>query len=891
MAKEKYVYNFSEGSKELKNTLGGKGANLAEMTKLGFPIPQGFTITCQACLEYFNNPTFLEEITPKIETVLKNLEKLSGKSFGSKTDPLLVSVRSGAPMSMPGMMDTVLNLGLTEENLIGLAKKTGNERFALDAYRRFIQMFGDVVMGIDHDDFEHILVGVKDKVGKDTQDTDLTIDHLKELIKQYKMLYKEKIGEDFPDDPKEQLYKTIKAVFDSWDSPRAVYYRKFNRIPNFGTAVNVQQMVFGNMGDSSLTGVAFTRDPATGEKVKFGEYLTNAQGEDVVAGIRTPKKFNDMEQEFPKVHAELSGLMDKLEDHYKDMQDIEFTVQEGKLYLLQTRTGKRTALAMVKIAIDMMHEGYISEEEAILRVDADKLTSLLFKSIDNKADYELLTTGINASPGAVSGQVVFEPEDAESWTHAGKKVILVRPETKPDDIHGLMAAEGVLTVHGGKTSHAAVVARGMGKPAVCGASEIFIDVKKKFFRVKGQEFKEGDIITIDGSSGQVVKGEAPLLEPEISGEFDELLAMADKIRKLGVYANSETIPDTKNAVKFGAEGIGLARTEHMFMAPERLPVVREMIMSKSTDERKKALKKIKPMQKEDFKGIFRLMAGKPVIIRLLDPPLHEFLPDFTTVTTDVALLRHRLNAGEDVKAELKEKEKMLELVSGLHESNPMLGLRGCRLGLTWPEINDMQVEAIFEAAVELKKEGIEVYPEVMIPLIGFISELKPVKDELKKVADRIIKESGVDLHYMFGTMIEIPRAALTADEIAKEAEFFSFGTNDLTQMTLGFSRDDAEGKFIPLYLEKGILAVNPFAAIDQIGVGKLMKMAVNDGRSTRPDLEVGICGEHGGEPSSVEFCHRIGLNYVSCSPFRIPVARLAAAQAQIKTPREFTTRK
>lgn len=888
---EKYVYLFSEGKKELKNTLGGKGANLAEMTKLGFPIPQGFTITCQACLEYFNNPKFLEEITPKVEASLKNLEKLARKKFGDISDPLLVSVRSGAPMSMPGMMDTVLNLGLTEENLKGLAKKTGNERFALDAYRRFIQMFGDVVMGIDHDDFEHILHEVKSKVGENTQDTDLTIDNLKEIIKKYKVLYKEKIGEEFPDDPKEQLYKAIRAVFDSWNSDRAVYYRKFNRIPNFGTAVNVQQMVFGNMGDTSLTGVAFTRDPATGEKVKFGEYLTNAQGEDVVAGIRTPKKFIDMKEEFPKIHAELSEIMDKLEDHYKDMQDIEFTAQEGKLFLLQTRTGKRTALAMVKIAIDMMHEGYITKEEAILRVDADKLTNLLFKRIDDKAEYELLTTGINASPGAVSGQIVFEPEDAETWTEAGKHVILVRPETKPDDIHGLMASEGVLTQHGGKTSHAAVVARGMGKPAVCGAAEIFIDVKKKFFRIRDHEFKEGDVITIDGSSGQVVKGEAPLLEPEISGEFDEMLHMADEIRKLGVYANSETIPDTKNAVKFGAEGIGLARTEHMFMAPERLPVVQEMIMSKSTDERKKALAKIKPMQKEDFKGIFRLMDGKPVIIRLLDPPLHEFLPNFTEITTEVALLRFRLNSGEDVKAELKEKEKMLELVSGLHESNPMLGLRGCRLGLTWPEINDMQVEAIFEAAVELKKEGIEVIPEVMIPLIGFISELKPVKEELVKTADKIIKDSGVELHYKFGTMIEIPRAALTAGEIAEEAEFFSFGTNDLTQMTLGFSRDDAEGKFIPLYLEKGILAVNPFAAIDQTGVGKLMKMAVNDGRGTRPDLDVGICGEHGGEPSSVEFCHRIGLNYVSCSPFRIPVARLAAAQAQIRTPRDFTTRK
>ncbi len=891
MAKEKFVYMFSEGSKELKNTLGGKGANLAEMTKLGFPIPQGFTITCQACLEFFNNPKFLEEITPKIEEALKNLEKLAGKKFGDKNDPLLVSVRSGAPMSMPGMMDTVLNLGLTEENLKGLSKKTGNERFALDAYRRFIQMFGDVVMGIDHDDFEHILSGVKEEIGKDAKDTDMNIDHLKELIKKYKALYKEKIGEDFPDNPKEQLYKAIRAVFDSWNSDRAVYYRKFNRIPNFGTAVNVQQMVFGNMGDSSLTGVAFTRDPATGEKHHMGEYLTNAQGEDVVAGIRTPKKFNEMEEEFPKVFEELTGLMQKLENHYTDMQDIEFTVQEGNLYLLQTRTGKRTALSMVKIAMDMMHEELITKEEAILRIDAEKLTGLLFKRIDDKAEYELLTTGINASPGAVTGQVVFEPEDAETWTNQGKKVILVRPETKPDDIHGLMAAEGVLTVHGGKTSHAAVVARGMGKPAVCGASAIFIDVKKKFFRVNEQEFKEGDVITIDGSNGQVVKGEAPLLEPEISGEFDELLTMADEIRKLGVYANSETIPDTKNAVKFGAEGIGLARTEHMFMAPERLPVVREMIMSKSTDERKKALEKIKPMQKEDFKGIFRLMDGKPVIIRLLDPPLHEFLPNFTEVTTEVALLRHRLNAGENVKAELKEKEKMLELVSGLHESNPMLGLRGCRLGLTWPEINDMQVEAIFEAAVELKKEGIEVIPEVMIPLIGFISELKPVKKELKKIADKIIKESGVDLHYKFGTMIEIPRAALTAGEIAEEAEFFSFGTNDLTQMTLGFSRDDAEGKFIPLYLEKGILANNPFAAVDQIGVGKLMKMAIKEGRETRPDLDVGICGEHGGEPSSVEFCHKINLNYVSCSPFRIPVARLAAAQAQIKFPREFCSRK
>ncbi|MBN2156434.1 MAG: pyruvate, phosphate dikinase [Candidatus Lokiarchaeota archaeon] len=883
---EKYVYMFSEGSKELKNTLGGKGANLAEMTKLKIPIPQGFTITCQACLEFFKNPKFLEEITPKVEAALKNLEKLAGKKFNDNEDPLLVSVRSGAPMSMPGMMDTVLNLGLTEKNLEALVKKTGNERFALDAYRRFIQMFGDVVMGIDHDDFEHILQEVKSKIGSNAKDTDLTIPHLREIIQKYKILYKEKIGEDFPDNPKEQLYKSIRAVFDSWNSPRAVYYRKFNRIPNFGTAVNIQQMVFGNMGNTSLTGVAFTRDPATGEKQFMGEYLTNAQGEDVVAGIRTPKKLSDMEEEFPATYTELTTLMEKLENHYKDMQDIEFTVQEGNLYLLQTRNGKRTPVAMVKIAIDMMKEELITKEEAILRVDADKLTGLLFKRIDEKSTYELLTKGINASPGAVSGQIVFEPEDAETWSNQGKKVILVRPETKPDDIHGLMASEGVLTVHGGKTSHAAVVARGMGKPAVCGASDLFIDVKKKLFRVNNQVFKEGDVITIDGSTGLVVKGAAPLLEPEISGEFDELLAMADEIRKLGVYANSETIPDTKNAIKFGAEGIGLARTEHMFMAPERLPVVREMIIAKSTDERKKALEKIKPMQKEDFKGIFRIMAGKPVIIRLLDPPLHEFLPDYTSITTEVSLLRYRVKNGEDVKAELEEKEKMLELVSGLHESNPMLGLRGCRLGLKWPEINDMQVEAIFEAAVELKKEGVEVYPEVMIPLIGFISELKPVKEGLKKIADRIIRESGVELHYMFGTMIEIPRAALTADEIAQEAEFFSFGTNDLTQMTLGFSRDDAEGKFIPFYLEKGILEENPFASLDQIGVGKLMKMGVKEGRNTRPDLEIGICGEHGGDPASVEFCHKIGLNYVSCSPFRIPVARLSAAQAQILFPRE-----
>jgi len=885
MVTEKYIYMFSEGGKELVNTLGGKGANLAEMTKLKFPIPQGFTITCQACLEFFKNPKFLEEITPKIEAALKSLEKISGKKFGDKEDPLLVSVRSGAPMSMPGMMDTVLNLGLTEENLQGLVKKTGNERFALDAYRRFIQMFGDVVMGIDHDEFEHILQDVKSKISPNAIDSDLTIDHLKDIVSRYKLLYKEKIGEKFPNNPKDQLYKTIRAVFDSWNSPRAVYYRKFNHIPNFGTAVNIQQMVFGNMGNSSLTGVAFTRDPATGEKQFMGEYLTNAQGEDVVAGIRTPKKFNQMKKEFPTVHKELTNLMTKLENHYKDMQDIEFTVQEGNLYLLQTRSGKRTAQSEVKIAMDMMHEGLIDREEAVLRVDAYKLTGLLFKRIDEKTNYELLTTGINASPGAVSGQVVFEPEDAEAWTAQGKKVILVRPETKPDDIHGLMASEGVLTVHGGKTSHAAVVARGMGKPAVCGASEIFIDLKKKLFRIKEQEFHEGDIITIDGSSGKVVKGEAILLEPEISGEFDELLSIADEIRKLGVYANSETIPDTKNAIKFGAEGIGLARTEHMFMAPERLPVVQEMIMSKSTDERKEALKKIKPMQKEDFKGIFRIMEGKPVIIRLLDPPLHEFLPDFTTITSEVALLRHRLKSGEDIKAELKEKEKMLELVSGLHEANPMLGLRGCRLGLMWPEINDMQVEAIFEAACELKKQGVEVYPEVMIPLVGFISELKPIKEQLKKIADKIIKESGVDLHYMFGTMIEIPRAALTAEEIAQEAEFFSFGTNDLTQMTLGFSRDDAEGKFIPLYLEKGILENNPFASLDQTGVGKLMEMAVKEGRNTRPDLEVGICGEHGGDPASIEFCHRVGLNYVSCSPFQIPVARIAAAQAQIKYPR------
>ncbi|MFW9828960.1 MAG: pyruvate, phosphate dikinase [Candidatus Thorarchaeota archaeon] len=887
---KKFVYDFSEGDKDLKNLLGGKGANLAEMTKLGLSIPFGFTITTEACLLYFVKPEkIMEEIKPAVITNLKKLEEKTGKKFSDTKNPLLVSVRSGAPMSMPGMMDTVLNLGLNDDSVLGLAEQTRNPRFAYDSYRRFIQMFGDVVMGIGDEKFERILDKYKRALGRDAQDTDLEVNNLQKVIADYKALYEKEIGRPFPQDPFNQLFLAIEAVFKSWNNRRAITYRKINNIPDFGTAVNIQTMVFGNKGWNSGTGVAFTRDPSTGENIKFGEYLTNAQGEDVVAGIRTPKKLEEMKDEFPKIYKELIKTMNKLEKHYRDMQDIEFTIEDAKLNILQTRNGKRTPSAAVKIAVDMVKEGLISKEEAIMSIDPNKVSKLLFKSIDENSIIHVLAHGINASPGAVSGIAIFDSDRAEQLANQEhKEIILVRPQTKPEDIHGLYASSGVLTQFGGKTSHAAVVARGMGKPAVVGAQDVEIDEEKREFRVSEMIIQEGDWITIDGTTGSIIEGKVPLVEPEIKGEFLELLEIADELKTLGVRANADTPVDARKAIEFGAQGIGLCRTEHMFMDPSRLPIVQNMIIAKTKEERQDALNKILPMQKGDFIEIFKIMEGKPVTIRLLDPPLHEFLPDLTTVQLEYqelqmtnALSKSLLDTSP-LDAEIKKKNKVISLIRSLSEENPMMGLRGCRLGIVWPEINEMQVKAIFQAACELKRDGIDVIPEVMIPLVGMISELQLVKAQLMEVALETIKNYGVELEYKFGTMIEIPRAALTADEIAIEAEFFSFGTNDLTQMTYGFSRDDAEGKFLPIYLNKEILNENPFEILDQDGVGKLMKIALELGKTTRPDLKTGICGEHGGEPTSIKFAHSIGLDYVSCSPYRIPVARIAAAQAAIE---------
>jgi len=887
---KKFIYDFSEGNKDLKNLLGGKGANLAEMTNLGLSIPPGFTITTEACLLYFVKPEkVMEDLKPKVVEHLKKLEEQTGKKFGDKKNPLLVSVRSGAPMSMPGMMDTVLNLGLNDDSVLGLGEQTGNPRFAYDSWRRFIQMFGDVCMGIGDEKFERILDKYKRALGRNAQDTDLDVKDLQMIIADYKALYEKEIGKPFPQDPFKQLFLAIEAVFKSWNNRRAITYRKINNIPDFGTAVNIQAMVFGNKGWNSATGVAFTRDPSTGENIKFGEYLANAQGEDVVAGIRTPKKFEEMKDEFPKIYNELIKTMDNLEKHYRDMQDIEFTIEDGKLNILQTRNGKRTPSAAVKIAVDMVKEGLISKEEAIMSIDPKKVAKLLFKSIDENSIVHVLAHGINASPGAVSGIAVFDSDRAEEMANQeNKEIILVRPQTKPEDVHGLYAAAGVLTQFGGKTSHAAVVARGMGKPAVVGAQDVEIDEENKEFRVAEMIVQEGDWITIDGTTGRIIEGKVPLVEPEIKGEFLELLEMADDIKVLGVRANADTPIDARKAIEFGAEGIGLTRTEHMFMAQERLPVVQNMIMARTSEERQDALNKILPMQKGDFIEIFKIMEGKPVTIRLLDPPLHEFLPELSTVLLESqelkmtnALSKSLLDASP-LDQEISDKSKVISLIRSLSEENPMMGLRGCRLGIVWPEINEMQVKAIFQAACELKVKDIDVIPEVMIPLVGMISELQYVKSQLMQVALETIKSYNVELEYKFGTMIEIPRAALTADEIAIEAEFFSFGTNDLTQMTFGFSRDDAEGKFIPIYLNKEILENNPFEILDQEGVGKLMKIALELGKKTRPDLKTGICGEHGGEPSSINFAHSIGLDYVSCSPFRIPVARIAAAQAAIE---------
>ncbi len=876
---KKYVYFFGEGDASMKLLLGGKGANLAEMTRIGLPVPPGFTITTEACSHFYkNDQTWPEGLEEEVKKSLKALEEKTGKKFGDPNNPLLVSVRSGAPASMPGMMDTILNLGLNDEVVKGLARLTSNERFAYDCYRRFIQMFGNVVMGVDHSKFEAILDEVKEEVGAKL-DTDLDAEALKKVVEKYKKLYRESTGEDFPQEPWEQLRRAINAVFLSWNNKRAITYRKIHNIPeDWGTAVNVQMMVFGNMGFDSGTGVGFTRNPSTGEKEYYGEYLLNAQGEDVVAGIRTPKPIKEMEKELPQAFEELKRVYEILEKHYKDMQDFEFTIERGKLYLLQTRTGKRTAQAAIKIAVDMVREGLIDEKTAVKRVEPNQINQLLHPQIDRSQPLKVLAKGLPASPGAASGKVVFDADEAEKLGNAGERVILVRPETTPDDIHGVVAAQGVLTSRGGMTSHAAVVARGMGKPCVAGCEAIKIDLDRREFTVGDVVVKEGDYITIDGSTGEVILGQVRTIPPQLSEEFKVLLSWADKFRKLGVRANADTPADARKALEFGAEGIGLCRTEHMFMAPDRLPWVQKMIMAQTLEERKEALTHIEPMQKGDFKEIFRIMEGKPVTIRLIDPPLHEFLPKLEDLLVEVTTLRAKGVTGP----ELEEKEKLLKIVRNLHEANPMMGLRGCRLGILYPEIVEMQVRAIIEAACELAKEGVKVIPEIMIPLVGHKNEIKVLKEKLDEVAQKVLKEQGVEISYSFGTMIEVPRAALVADQIAEYAEFFSFGTNDLTQMTFGYSRDDAEGKFLFFYEENGILPEDPFQVLDQEGVGQLMQMAVEKGRKTRPNLKCGICGEHGGEPKSVAFCHRIGLNYVSCSPFRVPIARLAAAHAALE---------
>ena len=869
----KWVYLFTEGNADMRNLLGGKGANLAEMTNLGLPVPQGFTITTEACTQYYEDGRKInDEIMGQIMEHITKMEDITGKKFGDKENPLLVSVRSGARASMPGMMDTILNLGLNEEVVEVLAKKSGNPRWAWDCYRRFIQMFSDVVMEVGKKYFEELIDKMKEEKGV-TQDVDLTADDLKELANQFKDEYKEKIGEDFPTDPKVQLMEAIKAVFRSWDNPRANVYRRDNDIPySWGTAVNVQMMAFGNMGETSGTGVAFTRDPATGEKHLMGEFLMNAQGEDVVAGVRTPQKIDQLKEVMPEVYDQFVGICNKLEDHYRDMQDMEFTIEDKKLYMLQTRNGKRTAKAALKIACDLVDEGMIDEKKAVKMIDPRNLDTLLHPQFDTDAlkKAEPLAKALAASPGAACGKIVFTAEDAKAWAARGEKVVLVRLETSPEDIEGMKAAQGILTVRGGMTSHAAVVARGMGTCCVSGCSEITMDEANKKFTLAGKEFHEGDPLSIDGSTGKIYDGIIPTVDATIAGEFGRIMAWADKYRKLKVRTNADTPADAKKARELGAEGIGLCRTEHMFFEGNRIDAFREMICAETLEEREAALEKILPEQQGDFEKLYEALEGNPVTIRFLDPPLHEFVP-----TED-----------EDVKkladAQGKSVEHIKAMIDSLHEFNPMMGHRGCRLAVTYPEIAKMQTRAVIRAAINVKKAhpDWDIVPEIMIPLIGDIKELKYVKKFVVETADAEIVAANADLKYEVGTMIEIPRAALTADEIAKEAEFFCFGTNDLTQMTYGFSRDDA-GKFLNAYYDAKIFENDPFARLDQTGVGKLMEMSIKLGKPVRPDMHVGICGEHGGDPTSVEFCHKIGLDYVSCSPFRVPIARLAAAQAAI----------
>ena len=869
----KYCYLFSEGNATMRELLGGKGANLAEMTNIGLPVPQGFTISTEACTKYYEDGRKInDEIMAEINEYIVKMEGITGKKFGDKENPLLVSVRSGARASMPGMMDTILNLGLNEDVVAVMAEKSGNERWAWDCYRRFIQMYSDVVMEVGKKYFEELIDKMKAEKGV-TQDVELDANDLKSLAGQFKAEYKAKIGEDFPSDPKEQLMGAIKAVFRSWDNPRANVYRRDNDIPySWGTAVNVQSMAFGNMGDDCGTGVAFTRDPATGAKGLFGEFLTNAQGEDVVAGVRTPMHIQEMEQKFPEAFKQFTEVCKTLEDHYRDMQDMEFTVEHGKLYMLQTRNGKRTAQAALKIACDLVDEGMRTEEEAVAMIDPRNLDTLLHPQFDAKA-LKVATPigkGLGASPGAACGKIVFTAEDAVEWAAKGEKVVLVRLETSPEDITGMKAAQGILTVRGGMTSHAAVVARGMGECCVSGCSAINMDEANKKFELGGKTFVEGNVISIDGTTGNIYDGAIATVDATIAGEFGRIMAWADKYRVLKVRTNADTPADAKKAKELGAEGIGLCRTEHMFFEADRIAAFREMICSDTVEEREAALAKIEPMQQADFEALYEALEGCPVTIRFLDPPLHEFVP---TEEADIEAL---------AKAQGKSVETIKNIIASLHEFNPMMGHRGCRLAVTYPEIAKMQTKAVIKAALNVKKNHPDwtIVPEIMIPLVGDVKELKYVKNFVVETADAVIKEAGADLKYEVGTMIEIPRAALTADEIAKEAEFFCFGTNDLTQMTYGFSRDDA-GKFLDAYYDAKIFENDPFAKLDQTGVGKLMEMAIKLGKATRPDMHIGICGEHGGDPSSVEFCHKIGLTYVSCSPFRVPIARLAAAQAAI----------
>jgi pyruvate, orthophosphate dikinase len=876
---DKFVYLFDEGHGGMKDLLGGKGANLAEMTNIGLPVPFGFTITTQACNTYYESGKSIPDIVEK-QTLeaLNRLEEKMGKKLGDAQNPLLVSVRSGSVFSMPGMMDTILNLGMNDETVVGMANLTDNPRFAYDSYRRFIQMFSNVVLEIGSYYFEQFLEEMREQKGY-TSDPEMTAEDWKEVIDGYKEIVKNHTKKEFPQNPFDQLFLAINAVFNSWNNQRAIVYRRLNKIPDhLGTAVNIQSMVFGNMGNDSGTGVAFTRNPSTGEKILYGEYLINAQGEDVVAGIRTPQPIETLKADLPGVFKQFAETCNLLENHYKEMQDIEFTVERGQLFILQTRNGKRTAQAAIRIAVEMVEEGLINRKTALMRVDPDQLNQLLHRRIDDKHPRTLLAKGLPASPGAATGQVVFDADEAEALANEGKKVILVRPETTPDDIHGIVASQAIVTSRGGMTSHAAVVARGMGKACICGCESLIINLKAKHFTVGKTIVNYGDIITIDGSSGEIMLGEIPMIDPELSDEFQLLLAWADQERTIGVRANADNPEDALKAFEFGAGGIGLCRTEHMFMDAKRIPIVQKMILAEHYNERMEALKEILPMQQSDFEGIFEAMQGYPVTIRLLDPPLHEFLPDKEEILVEVT----KLQITHPDSAELKEKEQLLKKVSHLVEFNPMLGHRGCRLGIIYPEIYEMQAKAIFYAVVALAKKGMEVQPEIMIPLVGHVNELKKMRQLVVDIADRVQEETGETFKYTIGTMIEIPRAALTADQIAKEADFFSFGTNDLTQTTFGFSRDDAEGKFLQAYIENKVLPENPFAVLDQDGVGKLVETGVKLGRETKPSLKAGICGEHGGEKSSIDFCYRVGLNYVSCSPYRVPIARLAAAQATIR---------